>query len=155
MFSCETSTKCVILKQDYIKFIELYINEDSQNHISYIILPVSECVKKDSSLKGFVIGPLYSHPWNSFKEERCNQVYCYKGKKIYLYTNVSDLFDIPNNHSIEYCKRDSCFLLEDVCSTEASLNFFRRAWLMTVSDKKVIIQNNIDTLFLPVIKKDH
>lgn len=155
MCSCETSTKTVTLKQDYINLVEQYIDQDDSNHISYIILPVSECVKNDPSLKGFVIGPLYSHLWNSFKEERCHQVYCYKGKNIYLYTSVSDLFDLPiNQQSVEYCKRDSCFLFEDVCSTEASLNYFRRAWLMSISGHNVVFQKNIDTLFLPIIKKD-
>lgn len=155
VYSCGPNSKEKVLKQEYKKIIEQYIDEDSLNHISYMILPVSECVKNDPSLKGFVIGPLYKYPWNSFKEERCCQVHCYKGKRIYLYTNVADLFEMPiAQDSVEYCKRDTCLLVDDIYLTDASLNYFKRAWLMKYSNGKLVSQKNIDTLFLPIIKKD-
>jgi hypothetical protein len=156
LMSChKTSPKESLLKQEYIKLIEQYIDEDSLNHTSYMILPVSECIKNDPSLKGFLIGPLYRYPWQSFKEERCYQVHCYKGKRIYLLTNIADLLDLPiNQDSIEYCQRDSCLLVDDIYAIDACLNYFKRAWLMTASDGNVISQKDIDSLFLPKIKKD-
>ena len=117
-------------------------------------MPVNECIRNQASLSGHVIGPLYDNIWNSFKEERCYKVYSYKGKNVYLYTNLSDLIEFQaDKQPIKYCKRDSIPFIDGL-SYDPSLNYFKRAWVISINDNKISHKTDVDKLFLPVIIKD-
>ena len=117
-------------------------------------MPVNECIRNQASLSGYVIGPLYDNIWNSFKEERCYKVYSYKGKNVYLYTNLSDLIEFQaDKQPIKYCKRDSIPFIDGL-SYDPSLNYFKRAWVISINDNKISHKTDVDKLFLPVIIKD-
>ena len=119
-----------------------------------MIMPVNECIRNQASLSGYVIGPLYDNIWNSFKEERCYKVYSYKGKNVYLYTNLSDLIKFQaDKQPIKYCKRDSIPFIDGL-SYDPSLNYFKRAWVISINDNKISHKTDVDKLFLPVIIKD-
>ncbi|MBO4482912.1 MAG: hypothetical protein J5735_03765 [Prevotella sp.] len=119
-----------------------------------MIMPVNECIRNQASLSGYVIGPLYDNIWNSFKEERCYKVYSYKGKNVYLYTNLSDLIEFQaDKQPIKYCKRDSIPFIDGL-SYDPSLNYFKRAWVISINDNKISHKTDVDKLFLPVIIKD-
>ena len=151
--SCKSRSTNDLLKSNCKDIIEQYIDNDSLKHISYMIMSVNECVRNQASLSGYVIGPLYDNMWNSFKEEKCHKIYSYKGKDVYLYTNLSDLIEFhTDKQPVKYCKRDSVSFI-DSFTNNPTFNYFKRAWVISINDNK-IYKTDVDKLFLPVIKKD-
>ena len=141
-----------ILKKDSMRVIEKYIDSDSLSHTSYLIMSVNECVRNNQSISGFVIGPLYASMWPSFKEERCHEIYSYKGKIIYLYTHISDMLEFPpKDQSIRYCEKESYSKGDDFPQVSI-VNYFKKAWLISFSDNKVLQKSNVGQLFLPKIE---
>ena len=154
IYSCKSRSTYDLLKPNCKNFIEQYIDNDSLKHISYMMMSANECIRNQASLSGYVIGPLYDNMWHSFKEERCHKVYSYKGKVVYLYTNLSDLIEFhAEKQPIRYCKRDSIPFM-DSFSNDPSINFFKRAWIISINDNKISHKTDVDKLFLPVIIKD-
>ena len=66
IYSCKSRSTNDLLKPNCKNIIEQYIDNDSLKHISYMIMPVNECIRNQASLSGYVIGPLYENIWNSF-----------------------------------------------------------------------------------------
>ena len=73
---------------------------------------------------------------------------------VYLYTNLSDLIEFQaDKQPIKYCKRDSIPFIDGL-SYDPSLNYFKRAWVISINDNKISHKTDVDKLFLPVIIKD-
>ncbi len=150
-FSCERKNYG-FLKKENMNVIEKYIDSDSLSHTSYLIMSVNECVRNNQSLSGFVIGPLYANMWPSFKEERCHEIYLYKGKHIYLYTHLSDILEFPpKEQPISYCEKES-YSIGNEYSKALIASYFKKAWIVSFSDNKVLQKSNVDQLFLPKIE---
>ena len=153
VYSCEKKTYG-ILKNNNTNIIEQYVDSDTIFHTSYLIISANECARNNYSLSGFVIGPLYVNIWPSFKEERCREIYSYKGKHIYLYTQISDILELPmGKRPIRYCEKDSNPSESDY-SKAPIVNYFKKAWLISFSDNKILKKSNVEHMFLPEIKEE-
>lgn len=143
-----------VFKQEFIDSIQYYIDIDSGNHSSYLLLSADGIIHHGNVHNGFLIGPMYNNIHPSYKESDYLELIEYNKKKVYLYLPFAQFLIIPNKHAskIDYCKQDSVLYYKTEYSHNPIINYLKRASLLYYSGERLFINESIDSLFLPKIE---
>lgn len=153
--SCQSKLRNgFVLKQELIDSIKYYIDKDSFNHSSYLLLYAEEILHNGNVHNGLLIGPMYRNILPSYKESEYVKIIEYNKKTVYLYLLFAQFVAIPvqNDVKIEYCNQDSVLYYKTKHSHSPIINYFKRASLLYYKDEKLYIKEDIDSLFLPKIE---
>lgn len=146
------------IQEDCMDIINAYV-EDSDKYNSYLIMPTKMLFNHENAPFGYLIGPLYKGLENEIDGFNPVSIIKIKGKKIYLYSDISDLISFGTDTIMKYCLEDSIVISrndKDVLYTEYILvNYLKRARMFYKCRGKFLINNSPDTFFLPKINIEY
>lgn len=146
------------IQEDCMDIINAYV-EDSDKYNSYLIMPTKMLFNHENAPFGYLIGPLYKGLENEIDGFNPVSIIKIKGKKIYLYSDISDLISFGTDTIMKYCQEDSIVISrndKDVLYTEYILvNYLKRARMFYKCRGKFLINNSPDTFFLPKINIEY
>lgn len=146
------------IQEDCMDIINAYV-EDSDKYNSYLIMPTKMLFNHENAPFGYLIGPLYKGLENEIDGFNPVSIIKIKGKKIYLYSDISDLISFGTDTIMKYCPEDSIVISrndKDVLYTEYILvNYLKRARMFYKCRGKFLINNSPDTFFLPKINIEY
>lgn len=146
------------IQEDCMDIINAYV-EDSDKYNSYLIMPTKMLFNHENAPFGYLIGPLYKGLENEIDGFNPVSIIKIKGKKIYLYSDISDLISFGTDTIMKYCPEDSVVISrndKDVLYTEYILvNYLKRARMFYKCRGKFLINNSPDTFFLPKINIEY
>ena len=145
------------IKQDCSSAIQDYV-EEHESYNSFLLLSTKKLFNGNVFYQGFLIGPLYEGLDVELKDFRAIELYEFKRKKIYVFSEISYIIKDNGNYKADCCKRDSILDLsccgENKYTYSSLINYLKRGRLLYYHDGKLHILNNPDRLYLPTIKID-
>lgn len=146
------------IKEECMAIINTYV-EDSDKYNSYLIMPTGMLFNHENAPLGYLIGPLYKGIENEIDGFNPVSIMKIKGKRIYLYSDISDLIFLGTDTIMKYCPKDSVIISrdnKDTLYTEYILvNYLKRARMFYKCRGKFLINNSPDTFFLPKINIEY
>jgi len=146
------------IKEECMAIINTYV-EDSDKYNSYLIMPTGMLFNHENAPLGYLIGPLYKGIENEIDGFNPVSIMKIKGKRIYLYSDISDLIFLGTDTIMKYCPKDSVIISrdnKDTLYTEYILvNYLKRARMFYKCRGRFFINNSPDTLFLPKINMEY
>ena len=143
-----------VIKQELIDSIQCYIDKDSCNHPTYLILYAEGLLHNGNVHNGVLMGPMYRNMHSLYKESEYMKIIEYNKKTVYFYSPFAQFMEMPNRNDvkIDYCDLDSVLYYKNEYSHSPIINYLKRAYLLYYKDEKLYIKEDIDSLFLPRIE---
>lgn len=155
---------CTKSKNDIaeITYICKNIAEDSVKIKSLLILKTIDIPTFKKKAKGYLVGPFYKGlllpPNNKFiLSQNIKLIYNDNYTSLYIYDKTKSR---KEKMDVCFCDQDSIPILFDndkdtaFITKDAFINYIKRAKLYEIVEKQLLINNQPDTLVLPICKKD-
>ena len=147
--SCNRSPLKNIFKQEVLDSVRSYIEKDNFAHDSYLMLQTEKIFheNKIDINNGFIIGPLYENLYPDSEQGNYIELLKYKNKTVYI--------QFFNARTVIYCRQDSFCIYKNVYSHNPIMNYLKRASLIYYKKGKLLVRNDIDSLYLPKLSVDN
>lgn len=154
------------IKQEYRDVVFEYIN-NNENYNTFLLIPMQRVFSAkfiDAKYgNGYLIGPCFPLLKEFYKGSGFVKVGDVSGKRVYMLSQFSELFENNDTTWENTCKLDKFVLLREHHKEEIYpkgpssniINYLCRANLVSKSNGKIIVNTRPDTLVLPVIKEDY
>lgn len=156
--SCNRSPLKNIFKQEVLDSVRSYIEKDNFAHDSYLILQTEKIFheNKIDINNGFIIGPLYENLYPDSEQGNYIELLKYKNKTVYIqFFNASFIDSLYHARTVIYCRQDSFCIYKNVYSHNPIMNYLKRASLIYYKKGKLLVRNDIDSLYLPKLSVDN
>lgn len=155
------------IKQEYHDVVCEYIN-NHENYNTFLLIPMQRVFSANKFIyakygNGYLIGPCFPLLKEFYKGSGFVKVGDVSGKRVYILSQFSELFENNDTTWENTCKLDKFVLLrehykEEIYPKDPSsniINYLCRANLVSKSNGKIIVNTRPDTLVLPIIKEDY
>lgn len=155
------------IKQEYHDVVCEYIN-NHENYNTFLLIPMQRVFSANKFIyakygNGYLIGPCFPLLKEFYKGSGFVKVGDVSGKRVYMLSQFSELFENNDTTWENTCKLDKFVLLrehhkEEIYPKDPSsniINYLCRANLVSKSNGKIIVNTRPDTLVLPIIKEDY